>query len=196
MDHHHRRADQRRDRVSGNAVRQHHGLRAGLVQLLHRSPIRYGRTRNALETGDRPWRILGTTVRDSFVDRYVDLGKTRSFGAALCGTLSPRQRPCPGYVSGALVLCSLRDSDGGGESSDETHARRPVDWTGIRVDESSLRRGRPSVSEASFLGGGGDGQFLHTEHYFLVNVILRKWRPAASLASGYLSAFHWASMSR
>src|ERR1039457_2735973 len=64
--------------------------------------------------------VLGMAVRYAFFDQYVDLGKTRSFRAALCGALALRQRPCPGYVSGTLVLCSLRHRDRSGESGDET----------------------------------------------------------------------------
>src|ERR1019366_9157799 len=120
----------------------------------------------------RPWRILGIAVRDAFFDQYVDLGKTRSFRAALCGALALRQRPCPGYVSGTLVLCSLRHRDRSGESGDETDARQPIVWVGMRVNGNSRCNGRPAVPEASFLGGGGDGRFLRTEHYFLVNDFL------------------------
>ncbi len=68
-------ADQRGHGVSRDAVCQHHGLRAGVVQFLHRAPVRNGRAWDALETGDRRGRILGIAVRNTFFDRHVDMGE-------------------------------------------------------------------------------------------------------------------------
>ena len=65
LDHGNRRIDQRGNRLSGDAVCQHHGLRAGVVQFLHRSAFRHGRARNALEARDSAggfWGLLCGTL--------------------------------------------------------------------------------------------------------------------------------------
>jgi len=140
-------------------VREHHGLRAGAVQLLHCSAVRDSRAGNALETSDGPGGILGIAVWDAFVGQHVVMGESRSFRAALCGALASRQRPRTGYVSGALVFYSVRHGHRGGQSGNEADAGQRTDGLGIRVDGSSRSRERSAVSEASFLGGCGNRRF-------------------------------------
>ena len=94
-------------------------------------------------------------MRDGLFGQHVDMGKARSFRAALCGIVASRQRPCSGYVSGALVFYNLRRRDRSRESGDQANTGEPVDWAGIRADEGSQRREATLVPEAYFLGGRG-----------------------------------------
>ena len=75
VDHGDRRADQRGNGVSGDAVCQHHGLRAGVFQLFHCASVRYGGVRDVMEARDWSGRILGIAVRNALLDRHVELGK-------------------------------------------------------------------------------------------------------------------------
>ena len=108
LDHRDRRADQRGYGVSGHAVCQHHGLRTGALQLLHRAAVRHRYPGHALETGDRCRRLLGIVVRNTFINRNVGMGQTRSHRVALCCALAACQGPGPGYVPGALVIHRVR----------------------------------------------------------------------------------------
>jgi hypothetical protein len=119
MDHDYRRADQRRHGLPGDAVCQHHGLCAGVVQFLHRTLVRHGRARDAAEAGDSAWRILGIAVRDALFDQHVGVGESRSLRTALCGALVPRKRPGPGLLSSTLVFYCLRSCDFGRKSGDK-----------------------------------------------------------------------------
>ena len=56
---------------------EHHGLRAGAVQLLHRAAVRHGDAGHAVEAGNAARRILGPAVRDGVVDRHVGVGESR-----------------------------------------------------------------------------------------------------------------------
>ena len=69
------RAGQHRNGIPGDAVPQHHGLRAGAVQLFHRAVVRHGDSGNAVETSDARGRVLGLAGRDGFLDRHVGLGE-------------------------------------------------------------------------------------------------------------------------
>ena len=63
--HHHRSGDQHRRGVSRHGIRQHHGLRTGAVQLLHRAAVRHRDSRHAVEARHRRGRIL----RDCWPER-------------------------------------------------------------------------------------------------------------------------------
>ena len=54
-----RRAGQHRHGLPGDAVQEHHGLRAGAVQLLHRAAVRHRAAGHALEAGHARRRLLG-----------------------------------------------------------------------------------------------------------------------------------------
>ena len=51
--------DQHRHGVPGDARAEHHGLRSGAVQLLHRAAVRHGDSRHAVETRHPCRRLLG-----------------------------------------------------------------------------------------------------------------------------------------
>ena len=72
--HDHRHLREHRHGVPGDAVLEHHGLRPGPLQLLHRPPLRHGAAGHALEASDPGGRILGAAGGHRLVDRHVALG--------------------------------------------------------------------------------------------------------------------------
>ena len=109
--HDRRRAGQHRHGVPGDAIQEHHGLRAGAVQLLHRAAVRHGAAGNALEARDSGGRLLGLAGRDGFLDRHVGLGEAGSLGAVDRGAFTEREGHGGEYVSGAVELDRLRGGD-------------------------------------------------------------------------------------
>ena len=81
-----RRADQHRHRVSGDAVLEHHGLRAGAVQLLHRAAVRHGAAgmlwKRATPAGGF-WGLLCGTLSSIGMWAWVKAGSARSLHRAL-----------------------------------------------------------------------------------------------------------------
>ena len=59
------------DGVPGDECGQHHGLRAGAVQLLHRAAVRHGDSGDAVEAGDALGRISGAACGNGVLDRDV-----------------------------------------------------------------------------------------------------------------------------
>ena len=78
-----RRAGEHRHGVPGDAVPEHHGLRAGAVQLLHRAAVRHRAARHAVEAGYARGRVLGAAGRHAVLDRHVGLGEAGPDGAAV-----------------------------------------------------------------------------------------------------------------
>ena len=93
--HHPRRAGQHRHRVPGDAVPQHHGLRAGALQLLHRAAVRHGAARHAVEARHAGGRILGPAGGHGVVHRHVGLGEARSRRAAIRRAFARTPRTWP-----------------------------------------------------------------------------------------------------
>ena len=61
--------------LSRDAIRQHHGLRTGVVRLLHHSSVRDGDYRDAVEARQPRWRILGAALGHAIVCRAVAGGE-------------------------------------------------------------------------------------------------------------------------
>ena len=76
--HHPRRAGQHRHRLPGDAVRQHHGLCAGAVQLLHRAAVRHRACSACSGSAPRPPAASGDCSSAPLLDRHVGLGEGRS----------------------------------------------------------------------------------------------------------------------
>ncbi len=70
------RAHKHRHSLPGDAICQHHGLRAGAIQLFHRAIVRDGDPGNAVAACDQGWRILGASRWDPFLDWHVDMGES------------------------------------------------------------------------------------------------------------------------
>src|SRR5580692_725349 len=121
-----------------------------------------------MEASDGSWRILGFTLRHFIFDWHVGVGESRSVGAALRGALAAREGPGAGYVSGAVVLSRLRDSDGRREPGNETKNGCRINWPGLRVDHGSVGRGYSRLPEAGFLGRCRCSRFPDSEHPILV----------------------------
>ncbi len=66
---------QHRDRLPGQTVPQHHGLRTGALQLLHRAPFRHRAAGDAVAAGHTRRRFLGTACGNGVVGRDVALGE-------------------------------------------------------------------------------------------------------------------------
>ena len=102
-------ARQYRHRLSGDACAKHHGLRAVALQLLHRSAVRHGHSRNALEACNSGGR-MDRTIGGNFVLRWhVRLGQSRSHGSALRRAFIAGAGSGAEHVSGTLVLADLCD---------------------------------------------------------------------------------------
>ena len=72
------RAGLHRHGLHGDEFRQHHGLRAGPVQLLHRAALRHRAARHVVEAGFPGRRFLGPGRGHGVVHRHVGLGQARS----------------------------------------------------------------------------------------------------------------------
>ena len=124
--HHPRRADQHRHRLPGDAVPEHHGLRAGAVQLLHRAAVRHGAARHAVEARHAGGRLLGPAGRHGFLDRHVGLGQARSQCAVRHRALQQRQGHGREHVPRPVELDHLRAGDGGGQLSDQAQTGKEL----------------------------------------------------------------------
>ena len=120
-----RRAGQHRHGVPGDAVRQHHGLRAGAVQLLHRAAVRHGDARHAVEARDAGGRLLGTAVRAPLSSiAHVGLGEDRP-RALRYVALSPHAKDMAENMYRALwSWIDLRGRHRGGQHGDQARSRR------------------------------------------------------------------------
>ena len=98
------RAGQHRHRLSRDGIPQHHGLRAGLVQLLHRAAVRHRDPGHAVETGHADGRLLGAAMRNAVLSRNVGVGKDRSQRALHHRAVSQRKRHGGKHVPGVVVL--------------------------------------------------------------------------------------------
>ena len=99
---------QHRHGLPGDAVREHHGLRPGAVQLLHRAAVRHGAPGHALEAGHAGGRLLGPAGGHGLLDRHVGLGQARPGGAALSSRSRPTPRTWPRTCTAALwswIVC-------------------------------------------------------------------------------------------
>ena len=87
-----RRAGEHRDRIHGDAIREHHGLCAGAVQHIHRSAVWDGDSGNALEASDRTGGLLGFAVWHGVVVRHVAVGENRSIRASISLRCRPTRK--------------------------------------------------------------------------------------------------------
>ena len=117
--HGHRCRDQHRNRVPGDERTQHHGLCAGTVQLLHRSTVRHGDSRNAVEACHQGGRILGITGGNAFVGGDVGMGESESRCGEICGALLAGAGSGAEHVSRAVVLADLCHRHGSGQPDDK-----------------------------------------------------------------------------
>ena len=88
--HHPGRADQHRDGLPGDEIRQHHGLRAGAFQFLHRATVGHRAARHVVEARHGGGRFLGTPLRHLLLDRHVGHRQGESPHARLYRPLTPR----------------------------------------------------------------------------------------------------------
>ena len=118
---------------------QHHGLRAGLVQLVRRPDVGDGVAGHVLETNDGTRRILGAAARH--VDQHwpLGLGEDCAFGAGHCGPVARRQAPGSRHVSGAVVVHRDRDRDGVGQFGDQAQTGKRTRRFGARLHGHSRR---------------------------------------------------------
>ena len=110
--------------LPGDAVRQHHGLRAGALQLLHRAAVRHGDAGHAVEAGHPGRRLLGTAGGHGLVHRHVGLGQARSHRAAI-RRLSPNAKDMAENMYRALwswIICVIVTVVG--QPDDQAEARR------------------------------------------------------------------------
>ena len=122
--HHSGRAGQHRHGLPGDAVRQHHGLRAGAVQLLHRAAVRHRAAGHVVEARHARRAVSGACwpARSSSIGMWawVKLDPT----ALRYIALSPQRQGYGGeHVPRALVVDHLRHRHRGGEPGDEAEAR-------------------------------------------------------------------------
>ena len=153
--HHRRRADLGGHGVPGDVVPEHHGLRAGAVQLLHRAAVWNGGAGHVVEARLAEGRILGPAGGHAVVDRHVGLGESRSDGAALRGAFAGCARHGGKHVSRAVVVDRVRDRHGGGQPADRAQARQRTGGAGLWRDADSARRRHAAVAAPDLLGGGG-----------------------------------------
>ena len=73
----HRHAGLHHDRLPGHERQQHHGLRPGAVQLLHRSALRHRHPRHDVEARHQKGRLLRPARRHRRLHRHVRLGPHR-----------------------------------------------------------------------------------------------------------------------
>ncbi len=125
-----RRADLGGHGVPGAARGQHHGLRAGAVQLLYRAAVRHGDPGHAVEADHKGRRLLGIAGGNVHGDRAVSVGALRSLGAALRSALARREDAGGGHVSRAVVVAGVRNCNRGGELCDASRSlcRSWRDW--------------------------------------------------------------------
>ncbi len=83
---------------------QHHGLRAGAFQLLHRAAFRHGDARHAVEARHAGRRILGTARRHRLRHRLVGLGAKIDPAAFRYVALSPDAKAMAENMFRALVV--------------------------------------------------------------------------------------------
>ena len=103
-----RRGHKYRHRVPGDAIPQHHGLRASVVQFLRGSAFRHRDPRHVVEARFTSRRILGPACGHRVVHRNVGVGSCGSLGAALRRAIQRRARHGRKYVSRTLVVDYLR----------------------------------------------------------------------------------------
>jgi SSS family transporter len=121
----------RRHCVPCESRRQHHGLRAGAVQLLHRAALRHRHPWHVVEARHQGRRLLGTLRRHRRLHRYVGRGRARPRQHPLHDPEAPRlrrhHRPRAGHgrqpLPRALGLVRLRARHHRRQLHDQTHAR-------------------------------------------------------------------------
>ena len=120
--HAHRRAGEHRDSLPGDALLEHHGLRASAVQFLYRAVVRDGIAGHALEARDSLGRLLGIARGNGFIHRNVGVGEIRPVGPALRRAFASSEGHGGEYVSRAVVMGYLRCGYGGCEYGDRPEA--------------------------------------------------------------------------
>src|ERR1019366_1759613 len=146
--HGHRPRGKHRRRLPGHAIRQHHGLRPGVVRLLHYSAVRHGDPRHALEASHSRRRVLGTAVRNGIVDFAVAVGETPSRGTGDPRPLFARQADGREPVPVHLVLAGVRGRDRADQPRDQTQTGCGAAGPGIRPVAAALRTNSPVLSTA------------------------------------------------
>ncbi len=116
--HHPGRAGEHRHGVPGDAFPQHHGLCAGVVQLLHRAAVQHGAAGHAVETHQPGGRILGPAGGHVVLDRHVPVGQPRSHGAALHRAVAGCEADGRKHVPSPVERTGLRRGYGGGQPND------------------------------------------------------------------------------
>src|SRR5208337_4261782 len=109
LDDYHRRADLSGNGLSGDVVSEHHGLRAGALQLLHRPTVWDRGSRHVVEARSTERRILGSAGGHVVVDWHVGLGEGRSDGVALRGAFAECEGHGGKHVSRPVVVGGVRD---------------------------------------------------------------------------------------
>ncbi len=118
MVHGRRSIDQHRHRIPGDAVPQHHGLRASVIQFLYRAAVRHGNSGHVVETRHPGGRFLGFAGGHGVVDRHVGVGESRPLRIILCRAFQPRQRHGGKHVPSVVVVAGVRNCHGGGQHGD------------------------------------------------------------------------------
>src|ERR1017187_4826959 len=151
--HGHRPRGEHWRRLPGHAIRQHHGLCPGVARLLHYSPVWHGDPGEDVEACHTGRRILGTALRNGFVDPAVDVGEIPSHGARNSRLLFARQAYGRKPVQVHLVLAHMRGGDHSGEPRDQAQAGFGTAGPGIRPGAAAFRTSRPVLSAAYFRSG-------------------------------------------
>src|ERR1019366_1315875 len=178
--HGHRPRGKHRRRLPGHAIRQHHGLRPGIVRLLHYSAVRHGDPRHAVEASHARRRVLGTALRYLIVDFAVSVGETPSRGARDHRPLFARQANGREPVPVHMVVAGLRHRDGPGQPRDQTQTGFGTAGFGIRPVADALRTSRPVLSTAH-LRSGDRRRGFHLPH---TDLLVNQMEPDSTHSDG------------
>ena len=126
------RAGQHRRGLHGDAVRQHHGLRAGAVQFFHRAAVRHGDSGHVVEAGDLRRRFLGSVDGNSGFCGIVSMGAFRSGRAGGSRLVRSCQDHGGKFVSSAVGMDCMCAGDGGGQPVHHAEARIGIERAGLR----------------------------------------------------------------
>ena len=94
-----RSAGEHRNGLFRDAVPQHHGLRAGVIQFFHCAAVRHGAAWNVVAPRHAGRRILGLALRHHHGHRFVGLGEDQSGRLAICRAFAEGERHGREHVS-------------------------------------------------------------------------------------------------
>src|SRR5438067_862765 len=152
MEHDHWRDYQHRHGVLGDAVREHHGLRAGALQLFRRATFWHGTAGHDVEARYAAGRFLGTAHGHASFDWLVGVGTRRPFRPGQGRPFAARAGYGGKYVSRVVVMFGVRGHHGICELGDTTETRYRTERAGLWADSGSFREWHCSLSSPGVLG--------------------------------------------